>query len=67
MYNYDSASDSSVEDTIEDILLHGDFDEVDALLRNETPLDILESPRWDYFVKVFLSLDMQIQNLEKQQ
>ena len=56
MYDYDSSSDSSTEESIEDILLYGDFDEVDTFLRNGASLDILKSPRYDYFVKRFLRL-----------
>ena len=54
---YDSSSDSSTEESIEDILLYGDTDEVDTLLRDGASLDILESPRWDFFVKNFLRLE----------
>ena len=57
MYDYDSSSDSSTEESTEDILLYGDFDEVDTFLRNGASLDILKSPRWDYFVKDFLRLE----------
>ena len=54
---YDSSSDSSTEESIEDILLYGDTDEVDRVLQEGASLDILESPRWDYFVKDFLRLE----------
>jgi hypothetical protein len=54
---YDSSSDSSTEESIEDILLYGDTDEVDTLLRDGASLDILKTPRWDFFVKDFLRLE----------
>ena len=54
---YDSPSDSSTEESLDELVLHGDFNEVDTILRNGEPLNILESPRWDYFVKDFLRLD----------
>ena len=57
MYDYDSSSDSSTEESIEDILLYGDFDEVDRLLQAGASLDILKSPRWDFFVKNLLRLE----------
>ena len=58
MYSmYDSPSDSSVEDSLDELVLHGDFNEVDRLLQDGASLDILESPRWDYFVKDFLRLE----------
>ena len=57
MYDYDSSSDSSTEESTEDILLHGDFDEVDTFLSNGASLDILKTPSWDYFVKNFLRLE----------
>ena len=54
---YDSPSDSSTEESLDELVLNGDFNEVDTILRNGEPLNILESPRWDYFVKDFLRLD----------
>ena len=54
---YDSPSDSSTEESLDELVLHGDFNEVDTILRDGEPLNILESPRWDYFVKDFLRLD----------
>ena len=44
---YDSPSDSSTEESLDELVLHGDFNEVDTILRNREPLNILESPRWD--------------------
>ena len=60
---YDSPSDSSVEESVDEILLHGDADEVDRLLQDGASLDILESPRWDFFVKNFLLLEIKEENL----
>jgi hypothetical protein len=54
---YDSTSDSSIEESLDELLLHGDFDEVDRLLQDDASLDILNSPRWDFFVKDFLRLE----------
>ena len=54
---YDSPSDSSIEESLDELVLHGDFDEVDRLLQDGASLDIIESPRWDYFVKDFLRLE----------
>ncbi len=54
---YDSSSDSSIEESLDELVLHGDFDEVDRLLQDGASLDILESPRWDFFVKDFLRLE----------
>ena len=54
---YDSPSDSSIEESLDELVLHGDTDEVDRLLQDGASLDIIESPRWDYFVKDFLRLE----------
>jgi hypothetical protein len=54
---YDSSSDSSIEESLDELVLHGDFNEVDTFLRDGASLDILNSPRWDYFVKDFLRLE----------
>ena len=54
--DYDSPSDS--EDNLYDLCLTGEFDQVDSLLRNGEPLDILESPNtWNYFMKDLLSME----------
>ena len=52
--DYDSPSDT--EESLYDLCLTGEFDQVDSLLRDGEPLDILDSPAWDYFMKEFLSL-----------
>ena len=43
-----------MEDSLDELVLHGDCDEVDRLLQAGASLDILNSPRWDFFVKSFL-------------
>ena len=54
---YDSASDSSVEESLEDTILSGSFSKVDEMLRDGVSLGILNSPRWDIFIADFLSLE----------
>jgi hypothetical protein len=52
---YDSPSDTD-DESLYDVCLTGDFDDVDDLLQAGTPLDLLDSPMWSYFMKKFLSL-----------
>ena len=53
---YDSPSDT--EESLYDVCLTGEFHQVDGLLRNGEPLDILESPNtWNYFMKDLLSME----------
>ena len=52
---YDSPSDTD-DESLYDVCLTGDFDDVDDLLQAGTPLDLLDSPMWSYFMKEFLSL-----------
>ena len=52
---YDSPSDTD-DESLYDLCLTGEFDQVDSLLRNGEPLDILDSP-WNYFMKDLLSME----------
>ena len=53
---YDSPSDTD-DESLYDLCLTGEFDQVDSLLRDGEPLDILRSPMWDYFMKELLSME----------
>ena len=46
---YDSPSDTD-DESLYDVCLTGEFHQVDSLLRDGEPLDILDSPTWNYFV-----------------
>jgi hypothetical protein len=52
---YDSASDID-ETNIQEIILSGDFDQLDSLLSGGAPLDILDSIEWNYLMHKFLRL-----------
>ena len=52
---YDSPSDT--EESLYDVCLTGEFDQVDSLLRDGESLDILDGPTWDYFMKDLLSME----------
>lgn len=54
--DYDSPSDT--EESLYDVCLTGDFDDVDDLLQAGAPLDLLEShTTWNYFMKDLLSME----------
>ncbi len=54
---YDSPSDSSAEEeSLENMILYGSFNDVDTLLRDGASLDVLEY-QWDEFVKDFLLME----------
>jgi hypothetical protein len=52
---YDSASDIDESD-IKEIILSGDFDQLDSLLSGGAPLDILDSIEWHDLMYKFLRL-----------
>ena len=52
---YDSDSDID-ESNIKEMILHGDFDQLDSLLSGGAPLDILDSIEWNYLMYKFLRL-----------
>jgi hypothetical protein len=52
---YDSPSDT--EESLYDVCLTGEFDQVDSLLRDGEPIGILDSPTWDFFMKDLLSME----------
>ena len=52
---YDSASDID-ETNIQELILRGDFDQLDSLLSGGAPLDILDSIEWHDFMYKFLRL-----------
>ena len=53
---YDSPSDTD-DESLYDVCLTGEFHQVDSLLRDGEPLDILDSPTWNYFMKDLLSME----------
>jgi len=54
---YDSPSDTD-DESLYDLCLTGEFDQVDSLLRNGEPLDILDNhTTWNYFMKDLLSME----------
>ena len=53
---YDSPSDTD-DESLYDVCLTGEFHQVDGLLRDGEPLDILDNPTWDYFMKDLLSME----------
>jgi hypothetical protein len=52
---YDSASDID-ETNIQELILRGDFDQLDSLLSGGAPLDILDSIEWHDLMYKFLRL-----------
>ena len=53
---YDSPSDTD-DESLYDVCLTGEFDQVDSLLRDGESLNILDSPTFDYFMKELLSME----------
>ena len=63
---YDSASDID-ETNIQELILRGDFDQLDSLLSGGAPLDILDSIEWHDLMYKFLRLkawETKIRNIE---
>ncbi len=52
---YDSSSDE--EGNLYETCLHGDFENVESRLISGDPLNLLDSPTWDYFMKDLLSME----------